>query len=102
MNQQGIMLIVEFDWPEEITKELGSLVRKFHDLVTDADWIEEKVAASGGLGGDYGSIWIFRLKNYAGLDEFFHGKNEIAKSFKKWSNQMIDISISVKEEVMFL
>ena len=102
MTQPGIMLIIEFDWPEEITKELATLVRKFHDLVVEADWIEEKVAASGELGGDYGSIWIFRLDNYGGLDEFLHGKNEITKSFIEWSNQMADMHLSVKEEVQFL
>lgn len=96
------MIIIEFDWPSDISNELYMNVRKFHDIVEKTDWIEECVAASGGIGGVFNSIWIFRLSNYAMLDKFFDEKNEISQSFALWADSMAKMKISVKEEVMFL
>lgn len=102
MTSSGYYILVEFDWPSSITKELATLVRKFHDLVVEADWIDETVAASGGIGGECNSIWILHIENYAILDKFLHGKNPIAENFNKWSNQLAKMKISVKEQVKFL
>ena len=102
MSNSDYYIIIEFDWPSSITKELATLVREFHDLVKDADWIEESVAASGGIGGEYNSIWILWIEKYATLDTFLHGENPITENFSKWANQMAKMRISVKEKVQFL
>ncbi len=102
MPSSGFYIIIEFDWSSSITKELATLVRKIHDLVKEADWIDETVAASGGIGGGYNSIWILQIKNYATPDKFLHGKNPLAENFPKWADQMTKMRISVKEEVQFL
>ena len=95
-------LIIEFDWPETITKELATSVRKFHDLIELEDWINEEIAASGGIGGEFSSIWIFNIGPYAGLDKFFHGDNPIAEHFPKWADFMAKMRISVKQKVHFV
>jgi hypothetical protein len=41
----GIYLIVEFNWPESITKEIGQGAKNLHDVVEKSDWISESVAA---------------------------------------------------------
>ena len=102
LNQPGIVLILQFNWPQTITKELGLKVHHFHDLIIAADWIEEKVPASKGIGGKYNSIWVLKMENYAALDHFLHGKNEIAENFTEWADQMLKMKINVKEEVQFL
>ena len=102
MTPTGFYLIIEFDWPSTISKELALIVRKFHDLVMEEDWLEETIAASGGIGGDNSSLWIFRIENYASLDKFLHGKNPVAENFPKWADKMAKMKLSVKEQVKFL
>ena len=77
-------------------------MRHFHDLIIAADWIEEKVAASGGIGRKYNSIWVLKMENYAALDRFLHGKNEITENFTEWADQMLKMKLNIKEEVQFL
>ena len=102
MPSSRYYLIIEFDWPSSITKELATLVRKFHDLVEKADWINEIIAASGGIGGEFNSIWILDIENYAILDKFLHGNNPISENFNAWTDQMTKLRISIKEQVKFL
>ncbi len=102
MTTSGYYILIEFDWPSTITKELTILVREFHDLVLETEWVDETVAASGGIGGEYNSIWILYIEKYAILDKFLHGENPIAENFNKWADQMAKMKISVKEQVKFL
>jgi len=102
MSESELYLIIEFDWPEPITKELASTVRNFHDIIKSEDWIQATVAASGGIGGDYSSLWVFEIQNYATLDKFFHGTNPVTENFPKWADLMTKMKISVKEKVKFL
>lgn len=72
----GIYLIVHFNWLKEFTPEIGKKARRLHDVVQGKDWIREAVAASGGLGGRYSSLWIFWLENYAALDRLFRSEGD--------------------------
>lgn len=105
MNEQPsrpIYLIVEFDWPASLEPEVAQKAAHLHHVLQDQTWIQEAVAASGGLGGDHGSMWIFRLDGYAALDRLFHDKsNEVSQAYLDFFSCMPRIADKIREEVIF-
>ena len=106
MNAQptrGIYLIVEFDWPNPASKEMAQKAAHLHKCLQNQDWIQEVIAASGGLGGDHGSLWIFRLESYAALDKLFHDQtDEISQAYMGFFSEMPRLNDKIREEVIFL
>jgi len=99
----GIYLIVEFDWPRPFTREDGDKARHLHDVIQNQSWIRESVAGSAGLGDGPGSIWIFRLENYAALDRLLHDReNEVSRAYVEFFSAMPRVIDKIREEVVFL
>ena len=99
----GIYLIVSFDWPKTFTQEQAENARKLHDLTQESDWIQETVAASGGVGGSQGSIWIFWLSNYAALDRLLkYRSDEICNTYDSFFKEMENVSEYIREKVLFI
>lgn len=105
MNEQpprAIYLIVEFDWPTSIDADVAQKAAHLHSVLQGQTWIQEAVAASGGLGGDHGSLWIFRLESYAALEKLFHDKSdEVSQAYLDFFSCMPRIADKVREEVIF-
>jgi hypothetical protein len=102
-NLPGIYLIVEFDWPNPFIPDVGKKARRLHDVVQNQPWIQEIVAGSGGLGEGLGSIWIFRLENYAALDRLLRDRSdEVSKAYLDFFSAMPRVKDKIREEVMFL
>lgn len=99
-----IYLIVEFSWPSPIEPELAQKAARLHKVLQqERGWIQEVVAASGGLGGDLGSLWIFRLENYAALDRLFHDpSDEVSQAYMDFFSRMPRVQDRIREEVIFL
>lgn len=105
MNEQlsrGIYLIVEFDWPTSIDPDVAQKAAHLHEVLQNKEWIQEALAASGGLGGDHGSLWIFRLESYAALDRLFHERSdEVSQAYMDFFSCMPRIADKIREEVIF-
>lgn len=102
-EQPGIYLIVEFDWPQPFTQEIGKKARHLHDVVQNKPWIREAVAASAGLGEGPSSLWIFWLENYAALDRLFRDQsNEVSQAYSDFFSAMPKVVDKIREEVVFL
>ena len=98
----GIYLFIQFNWPTEITKEMAQAARHFHDILGEADWIEEIIAASGGLGGGPSSIWVLRLANYAALDRLLKDReDQVSQAYMNFFSHMVDMHEFIREEVIF-
>ncbi len=103
MKKTGIYLIVEFNWPGEVTREQANLARALHQIVQERGWIKEIVAASGGLGSGPSSIWIFWLKDYATLDRLLRTEgDEVGQAYRSFFQQMPLVKEKIREEVEFL
>ena len=106
MNTQparGIYLIVDFDWPNPVAKETAQKAAHLHKVLQNQTWIQEVIAASGGLGGEHGSLWIFRLESYAALDRLFHDRSdEISQAYMGFFSEMPRVHDKIREEVIFL
>ena len=100
----GVYLIVEFDWPQTITKEMSKAARALHDLLQgEQTWIKEVVAASNGIGAGPSSIWIFWLENYATLDHLIaQAVDPISGAFHSFFSGMQNVKQSLRDEVVFL
>ena len=101
----GIYFIVNFDWPDDFSPDIAQTAKKLHVLTSEnpPNWIHEVVAASGGIGGDEGSVWIFWLPNYSSLDKLFHDQNEeISRTYRKFFSSMKKVRDSVRDKVQFL
>ena len=105
MNEQrspGIYLIIEFNWPSPVEPDVAQKAAHLHRVLQGCDWIQEVVAASGGLGGDLSSLWIFRLESYAALDRLFHDRaDEISQAYMDFFSRMPRIQDKIWEEVIF-
>jgi len=102
-TKPGIYLIVEFDWPQPFEEQHGKLARALHDSVQGLDWIKESVAASGGLGGKYSSLWIFWLENYAALDRLLGDPADaVSQAYRAFFSQMKTVRDQIREEVYFV
>lgn len=99
--QQRIYLIVRFNFPRPFRAEYGEKAKALHQSLQGHTWIEEIFAASGGIGPGPAALWVFRLQNYAGLDELFHGDNPVSKAYMDFFSVMEDVTDSVREEVLF-
>ena len=87
LNNQGIYLITEFDWPKEITSNMAEASANLHKLVNEAGWIEECMAGYSGLRSGFACIWIFKMKNYASLDKLLNSEdNEVATAYALFFN----------------
>lgn len=99
----GIYLIVEFEWPRPFSQEHAQNARKLHDVLQDKDWIQEVVAASGGIGDGPPSVWIFWLPDYAALDRLFHDKEDpVSQAYSAFFSQMPVVHDKLREKVAFL
>lgn len=99
----GIYLIVNFNWPQNFTKEMGDNARKLHEALMAADWIQETLAASGGLGSGPSSLWIFRMEAYADLDRLLHDRDDpVSQAYLAFISDMVDVKESIREQVVFL
>ena len=103
MDQIGIFYIVYFDWPEKMSSEVVEYAKELHVAVNHANWIEEILAASGGIGGQQSSVWIFRLANYGQLDQLLRETGDsVHKAYQKFFNEMTNVEDLIREEVNFL
>lgn len=99
----GIYLIVEFDWPSPMRPELIQRAKDLHQLVQNKSWIQEVVAASGGLGAGPSSIWVFRLENYATLDRLLHDRSdEVSQAYVGFFSEVANVRDKIREEILFL
>lgn len=98
----GIYLVVHFNFPQPFQPEHGQKARALHDAVVSADWIEEVVAASGGVGMGPSCVWVFGLDNYAALDRLFHGDEVVSKAYVDFLSSMVDVQDMVREAVVFV
>ena len=100
----GVYLIVEFDWPQIITKEMSMAARALHDALQGKQtWIRETVAASNGVGSGPSSLWIFWLENYAALDSLIpQAVDPISGAFHVFFSHMQNVKQSLRDEVIFL
>jgi hypothetical protein len=100
--ESGIYLIVEFDWPSPFQKEQGDMAKALHQVVVESDWIEEAVAASGGVGGGPSSLWIFKLPDYAALDRLFHDQEDsVSKAYAAFFSTMVNVQDKIRGQVLF-
>ena len=98
-----IYLIVEFDWPTAMKPELVQKAKNLHQIVQDQSWIQEVVAASGGLGAGPSSIWIFQLENYAALDRLLRDRSDgVSQAYVGFFSEMANVQDKVREAVAFM
>jgi hypothetical protein len=98
----GIYLIVEFNWPRPFQPELAQKARHLHEIVQPQTSIQEIISASGGLGADPSSIWIFRLENYAALDRLLADRlDEVSQAYAGFFSQMANVTDKIREAVVF-
>ena len=97
-----IYLMIDFDWPNLIQSDHAKLAHHLHDVVQGKTWIKESVAASGGIGGETDSVWVFWLENYASLDKLLRDeKDEVAQAYKTFFSAMFVVTEKVREAVTF-
>ena len=102
-QSSGIYLIIDFDWPNPIQSDHAKLAHRLHDVVQGKTWINEVVAASGGVGGQQDSSWIFWLENYAALDKLLRDDgDEVAQAYKTFFSIMPFVTEKIREAVTFL
>ncbi|MHA2103490.1 MAG: hypothetical protein ACW981_08665 [Candidatus Hodarchaeales archaeon] len=106
LNEPNIFLIVEFGWPDVITKEMGDASANIHKKIQESDWIDDPVVVYGGVSHGLPCMWIFKVKEYADLDKLLHPtkstNNEVAKAYTSFFKDMVDIQVKIKHEVQFL
>ena len=104
-NTPGLFLIVEFDWPKEITPQLFKASSHLHEVVTQSDWIDEKVAGYGGLRIDFQCIWIFRVNDFVALEKLLNlpedEQDDVAKAYANFFDNMIKVKETIRQEVIF-
>ena len=101
-NSPGIFLIVEFDWPQPFEPNHGQDAQELHSIIQGKSWIRNVMAASGGLGGEQSSLWIFWLVNYAALDRLFKDpEEEVARAYHRFFSAMLNVQDQIREEVVF-
>lgn len=99
----AIYLIIEFAWPQPFEPAHGRAAFDLHQAITQADWVEESVAASGGIGGDLPSLWVFKLASYSQLDRLLRHKDDpVAQAYRAFFSQMAQVRDRVREEVLFI
>ncbi len=92
-----------FDWPTEISEEIANDAKLLHNLLNEADWIEETIAASGGIGGQFSSIWVFKLKSYADIERLLHNYDDpVCRQYHKFFNQTAKMQTMVRDRVIFI
>lgn len=99
--EQGIFLIVSFNFPRPYQPEYGEKILALHKAIKGVEWIEEVFAASGGVGSGPSSIWVFKLKNYGALDILLGNEDEVSKAYLDFLNVMEDVQDMIREEVVF-
>ncbi|MGD2057812.1 MAG: hypothetical protein PVF85_11905 [Anaerolineales bacterium] len=99
----GLFLIIRFNWPLDFKPEYGDAAKSLHVAVEQADWITEVLAASGGLGGEQSSYWIFKIHDYAALDRLRgEGDDAVASAYHLFFSSMLDIDEVIRKEVVFV
>ena len=99
----GIYLIIDFNWPEEITEEMAKGAAHLHKLTLELDWIKDVVAAAGGIGSGLSCTWVFWLENYGALDKLLKDyESEICKTYLNFFKSMAKMKEKIREEVQFL
>lgn len=108
-KMSGIIIVVEFDWPEEITPEMFQASANLHKVITESDWITEKVAAYGGLRtvGGFQCIWIFQVETFGDLDKLFERTvdntftHPEAEAYSNFFSKMQRVEERIRYPVMF-
>ena len=101
-DKPGIYLIIDFDWPKPFKPEYGQRAKELHNIVQNQDWIAETLAASGGLGGEQSSVWVFWLVNYASLDRLLSDPNDpVSEAYHAFFSSMDNVKDKLREEVRF-
>lgn len=100
--KRAIFLLVQFNWPRPFQVEHGQKAKALHEVLQGETWIEDVVAASGGVGGGPSSLWIFKLQSYAALDRLFHDEEDpVAAAYTAFFSEMVDVEDMIREEVIF-
>jgi hypothetical protein len=101
-NGQGIYLVIQFDWPDNFKPEYGQAAKALHQHVVNSSWIEEVLAASGGIGAGPSSLWIFRIEDYGSLDRLLHAQDDpVSAAYNEFFSQMVDVEEIIREQVLF-
>jgi hypothetical protein len=99
----GIYLVIEFDWPNPFEPGHGQKARHLHEVVQGKTWIRETAAASGGVGGELSSLWVFWLESYAALERLLRDReDEVAKAYQDFFSEMSAVRDRLREEVVFM
>ena len=102
-NGQGIYLVIQFNWPDTFKPEYGEAAKALHQQVVDSSWIEEVLAASGGIGAGPSSLWIFRIEDYGSLDRLLHAQDDpVSSAYNEFFSQMVNVEEILREQVLFL
>ena len=100
--KQPVYLIVQFNWPRPFKPEYGALAKELHKTLQGQDWIEEVLAASGGIGTGPASVWIFKLPEYAALDRLLHDEGDsVVLAYQAFFTEMVDVEDVIREQVLF-
>lgn len=101
-NGQGIYLVIQFNWPDNLKPEHGEAAKSLHKQVVDSSWIEEILAASGGIGAGPSSLWIFRIEDYGSLDRLLHDQHDpVSGAYNEFFSQMVNVEEILREQVLF-
>jgi hypothetical protein len=102
-KQPGILLIVDFDWPQPFEKEHAQKAWALHDAIVASDWVVDLAAGAGGVGAGQSSIWVFRLDGYAALDRLMREREDpVCRAYMDCFGIMENVAERVREEVIFL
>jgi len=100
--KQPVYLIVQFNWPRPLKPEYGARAKELHNALQGQDWIEAVLAASGGIGGGAGSLWILKLGSYSDLNRLFHEEDDpVAMAYQAFFSEMVDVEDFIREQVLF-
>jgi hypothetical protein len=94
---------IHFNWPKEQTQEMYKNARKLYDLAVEADWIKDVIGASGAIGSERSSFWMFTISSYGDLDNIFLQRDdELSKTYYAFMNAMEDVVEYIYHQVAFI
>ena len=91
--------MVEFEWPKPVPDELLLLVHQLVNEAENVDWIEHITMATGGVGGDSSTIWIFRLSDYEALGKLADSDALVARAYGKFISRVANVRSKIRQEL---